>query len=57
MCYAYGRNPCSYLFPDVECPHFVMLVDMLVFNIGEPVRQKDAWERAALGTGAKLGGT
>ena len=57
MCVAYGKNPCSYLFPDVECPHFIMLVDTLVFNIGEPPMIKERWERAVAGTGAKLKGS
>ena len=52
MCAAYGKSPTDYLFPDVECPHFRMLVDTLVFNIGEPEIEKNRWKRAALAGGS-----
>ena len=56
MCSCYGKSPCEYLFPDVECAHFRLLIDTLVFQVGRPPQIKDAWDRAALGTGIKLGG-
>ena len=56
MCVCYGKPPSAYLFPDVECPHFRLLVDKLVFNIGEPERQKLEWKKAGVAAGAKLTG-
>ena len=56
MCECYGKSPCDYLFPDVECHHFRLFVDMLVYNVGRPPQIKESWERAALGTGVKLRG-
>ena len=51
----YGKSPTDYLFPDSECPHFRLLVDMLVWNIGFPVLAKEESERAALSAGLKMG--
>lgn len=55
ICYCYGKSPCYYLFPDVECPHFILLVDTLVYNVGRPPQLKAEWQRAALSAGAKVG--
>lgn len=54
MCYCYGKAPCDYLFPDVECHHFRLFVDTLVYNIGRAEQMKGEWKRAALSAGAKL---
>ena len=54
MCSRYGKPPCDYLFPQVECPHFRLLVDTAVFNIGEPELLKSEIERTAIAGGAKL---
>ena len=56
MCAHYGKPPCDYLFPDVECPHFRLMVDTLVFNIGYPKQEEMRWKRAALASGAGIKG-
>jgi len=54
MCSCYGVSPCAYLFPDVDCPHFRLLVDTLVYNAGRPAQMKDDWKRAALSAGINI---
>ena len=54
MCTCYGQSPSDYLFPDVECPHFRLFVDTLVYHLGRPEQVKGEWKRAALSAGAKL---
>lgn len=55
MCSCYGVTPCSYLFPDCECPHFRLLVDTLVYNVGRPEQLKSEAEIAMLGVTASIG--
>ena len=54
MAACYGKSPCEYLFPDVECHHFRLLVDTLVYNVGRPEQMKMEWQKAALSAGAKI---
>ena len=54
MCYCYGKSPSEYLFPDVECPHFHLLVDLLIYNVGRPEQVSQEWKRAALSAGVKI---
>ena len=54
MCSCYGMSPCAYLFPDVACAHFRLLIDTLVYTAGRPAQMKDAWNRAAVSAGIQL---
>jgi len=54
MCTCYGKSPSDYLFPDVECSHFRLFVDTLVYNVGRKEQMDIEWKRAAIASGAKL---
>ena len=56
MCSCYGKSPCEYLFPEIECPHFVLLVDTLVYNIGRPSQLKLQSELSLSSMGKLFGG-
>ena len=56
MCSRYGKPPSDYLFPQVECPHFRLLVDTAVFNIGEPELVKMEMAIATKAVGGAIGG-
>ena len=55
LCSCYGVTPCSYLFPDIECPHFRLMVDTMVYNVGRPEQLKSQAEMSMLGAKACIG--
>ena len=54
MCMCYGMSPSAYLFPGAECPHFRLLVDTIVYEVGRPPQKKLEAEYAAMAAGAKI---